>query len=117
MTNKYTKAVDIIGTSADRAIIIRVKNMRDVVKREGGALGDLAQTVLPDFTSEQFYSKLRSELSGKFKEKGVDAQVDVVLARDAPTTPAQTGLAREFAVGIGIGLAIEALGLWLWRHR
>lgn len=93
---------------ADRALVVRVKNVGDAVKSQGGATGALAFSITPETISNVVYSKIRDELISGFRDKGID--VDVQLTSTPPTGPAPK---NEFLRGAALGAGTIAALLLL----
>ncbi len=122
--SRYASAAGIIGADAaarERAVVIRVLNVQDVVKKEGGDLASLARRFLPDAVDTRFYDELVKQLQDEFKKQGVVASVNVVDAGVAPTArvPESTAV-RDVAIGVGTGIFTGVVVQWLfslWRRR
>lgn len=95
------------GATGDQYIVIKVKNVGDLVKKQGGALGNLAFSLVPTTISNTVYSKMRDEFSTKLKEQGVDADVSVTATPPGGSVPAgegiKLGLIAAGTIGVGWG--------------
>jgi len=91
------------------SLVIRIKNFGDVIKSQGGALGNIAYTLTPATISNVALGKMRDEFKSSLAEKGVDA--DVAIA-SAPTVKTKTS---ELVIGMGLGAGLVGLGALIWR--
>lgn len=92
------------------ALVIRVKNPGALVAKEGGAAGKLAFDAAPASITGMIYSKMREEMLTKFKEKGVDA--DVQVTTNPPMGPPPK---KEFVIGAAVGAGAVGAGWGLWK--
>lgn len=100
-------------TGGDPALVIRIKNVADVVKRQGGATGAAAYAAIPNVVTEKVYSTVQEQLSTKFKEQGVDADVQVTSA--PPMGKAPSGK-RDFLTGAVVGAGAVVGGYYLYTR-
>lgn len=91
----------------DQALVIRVKNVPELVAKEGGATGKLVHSLVPQTIANTVYDKMAAEMRAKFKEKGVDADVEVTYA-----PPAVGRSPKDFFVGAGVGAGLIG-AVWL----
>ena len=103
-------AGDVIGgaMSANRSILIKVRNVPELVRKQGGALGGLAAGLVPETINATVYDKMAAELLKGLTEKGVDADVKVV----EPTGFQAAGgspIWKPLAMGLG-GAGLLMLG-------
>ncbi len=98
------------GDPADQYVVIRVKNMGDVVRREGGALGNFAYEMTPQTIANIAYGKMRDEFKKSLADKGVDA--DVTLAATPPIGKPAKG---ELLTGVLVGAGTVGIGWGLWH--
>lgn len=105
---------DVLGAASNRAVLIQIKNLPAVVKAQGGALGSLAQSLVPDTIEAKVYDTVASQLVSKFKEQGVDADVKVVT----PTGYQPAGgspIWMPLALGLG-GFGVLATAMHFLRR-
>jgi hypothetical protein len=101
----------VVGADiADQFVVIRIKNMADVIKAQGGALGNLAFSLTPQTVANLAFSRMRDEFKKSLADKGVDA--DVTLAAAGPATKAPRG---ELVTGVIVGAGAIGVGWGLWR--
>jgi len=93
----------------DRAVVIRVKNARDLVAAKGKAAAEGFEA-FPDTFSRMVYERLRNELAAGLKEKGVDADVAVTETPPVGGGPPPA----DFLKGIAIGASVVGIA-WLLR--
>ena len=117
----YLQGAALVGAQAvaKRAIVIRVNNLAEVVKKRGGSVGDLAQTLLPETIETQFFSEMQKEMIRQFRSEGVDVSVDVVANDKAPASKPVAGrlLWRDFGLGVFAGVVSGTLMHWAFGGR
>lgn len=92
-------------------LVIRPLNMPDVIKSQGGALGQLAFSAAPQTVLNAAFDKMRSDMESKLREAGVIA--DVSVASSVATGPRPHG---ELVWGIGLGAGLVGAGWATWRY-
>lgn len=121
MTGRRYPAGDAVGAvsvplspvagTGDRAVVVRLKNVGDLLKSQGGAAGALAYGAVPQTMTDVVYGKLRAELEQKLREQGVDADVQVTY------TPPQGGRSpRDLLVGAALCGGFIGLAAFFWRR-
>lgn len=99
-------------SSAARALLVRVRDVPALVRAQGGAAGGFAAQLAPQTMENLVYGKMKDEFAEKLKEKGVDADVQVVAS--AGFVPAGSSpIWKPLAFGLGAGL----LYMVLFRKR
>lgn len=102
----YLDGTDILG----EYLVIRVKNVPELVKKQGGAAGALAYAAAPQTITAKVYDEMRSKLAEGLDQQGVDADISVVSL--PPTGPAPKG---ELLTGIAIGAGTVGIGALVWH--
>jgi hypothetical protein len=97
----------------NQAIVIRVRNAADLVRRSG-AIASFAQQLLPTTLESEVYSRMAKELDQGLRAKGVDAEVAVV--EPAGWRPVPNISLKSAAIGAGAAGLFATL-LWLWWRR
>ena len=121
--NVYIHGVDILGgeyvgaviplaqaSGPQPALVIRVKNAGELVKKQGGATGSLVFDAVPGAITNVIYGKMRDEFAKKLKEQGVDA--DVTVSTSPPNGPAPRS---DFLPGMAVGAVTVGIGVGLWK--
>ena len=104
----------VVGAAGDQYVVIKVKNVGDLVKKQGGALGNAAFGLLPQMITNTVYTKMRDEFSKKLGEQGVDAEVSVTASPPGGAVPAGEGI--KFGL-IAVGTVGAGWGLWHFLLR
>lgn len=99
-----------MATPGEQFLVVKVRNIPDVVKKEGGQLAAIATAAMPQMVYTQFYSTMRDRLKGDMAKEGVIADVEVMTVPSPfwarqPTT--------DLTIGIGVGFALLALGFYI----
>ena len=118
MSNSYVIGTDLLGAiiplaqagGPQPALVIRVKNAEQLVRAKGGAAGALAFDIAPQATTSKIYSEMRNEMIRKFKEQGVDADVQIVTSPPSGPPPK-----KEFVSGMAAGAGAVGVGWLLWK--
>lgn len=101
----------VIGAGeTEPAVVIRIRNAVDVIKEKGGSLAAFAASLAPETIKSRMYSQIKDQLVQKFKDQGVDADVQVVAP---PNGPAFHG---ELLTGALIGGGLVGLSWVLSRY-
>jgi len=108
--------IGLDATQRGNAVLIRINNAAEVVKREG-QLAALAQALVPATIESKLYSTFASKLKASLNEQGVDADVNVV--NPAGYVPAKSDVLRDVFVGIIGATAFAGIvyGVKRWRKR
>jgi len=122
----YLDGVDVLGserndssaddfdlaqaTDPEPALVIRVENPGELVQKQGGATGALVFDIAPSSVTGMIYSKMRDEMLKKFKEQGVNA--DVQITTSPPKGPPPKA---EFVRGMVAGGATAGVVYLLYR--
>lgn len=112
-------SLDDIGTSTERAVLIKIKNVPAVITKQGGSAGALAQGVgsfakglgssaINATLEGKVYDTVAAQLHDKFKEQGVDADVQVVEPAGYQAAGASP-IWKPIALGLG-GVGVLVLG-------
>ena len=107
----------ILGGAAEDslALVIKVKNIAEVVAKQGGAAGKLAQQLAPLTIANTVYNAMKDKMAAGFAEQGVVA--DIAITSSVPTAKPTKG---EFLAGVvvgGVGVGAVAVGGWaLWKY-
>jgi hypothetical protein len=85
-------------------VTIHVKNIPELVAKQGGSQGAFVQQLLPSTIENVVYSKMAGEIAKGMKAQGVDADVKVVSDK-----PARGATSSDFTIGAvagagGVGL-------------
>ena len=107
----YPSGYEILGGADDLVVVVRLRNLRVLVAREGGALGKLAYNVAPETVSAMSLKKVRDKLIEGFGKEGADADVQVLS-----TAPIGGPPKAEFLTGAAIGGATVVGGFLLWKY-
>jgi hypothetical protein len=104
--NDYMVGSDVL--SAGPFVTIHVTDVAKLLAAQGGALGSALQGAIPKTAEALVYGKLRDTIAAGLKEKGVDADVQVVSGamRDSP-------LRTEFVPGVVLGAGAVSLAWFL----
>lgn len=65
-----------------RSVLVTVNNWDEVIKKQGGGVGGIANMLVPDTVQTAAYGKLATKLADGLKSEGVDAKVQVVAQKD-----------------------------------
>lgn len=96
---------------SDQWVTIKVNNVENLVKQQGGAAGEIAFKLAPQTVSNTVYSKLKDQLAAALKEKGVEADV-TITSSPATGAPAKGELLTGLALGAGgVGIAYGVVKL------
>ncbi len=93
----------------EQVLTIKVRNVGELVAKEGGKVGALAYGLTPQTISNMVYGKMQSELKAKLQEQGVKADVDVTY-----TPPSGGKSPKDLLVGVGIGVGVVGIA-WLLK--
>lgn len=105
----------VIGSgNSSRAILLRVRNVPQLVAAQSKA-GAFLQQLAPDTIEAQVYSTIKDELSSAMKEKGVDADVQIVSGSGYSPAP-DSSLLTTVLVGLG-GVAVGAFAMRMLKGR
>ena len=86
----------------DQYIVIGpVRNVADLVSKQGGAAGGIAMSLAPQTISNKVYEEMRKKIAEGFSKEGVVADVKVVSNR-----PAGGGPSQDLWVGLGVGAGV-----------
>jgi|SRR5579859_6076188 len=107
-------AFDLIGAEPPtRGVLIKVKNVGQLAATQGGAPGALAAALVPETIEGVVLDKMVQQFRSNLKDKGVDADVQVV---STTMPPARSGLREGVVLGV-VGAGVGAgLGWVAWRH-
>ncbi len=100
---------DILGDDG-QAVVITIKNVDDLVAKQGGATGANLYKLTPNFVTNMVYDKLRQKLDEGLKAQGALADVKVVS-----TAPKGAPPKSEFTTGIAIGAGAVGVGWLLFK--
>lgn len=99
-------------------LTIHVKNVPELVKQQGGSAGAAAFSLVPQTIENTVYTKMASEIGAGMKQKGVDADIQIVT-----TKPAGGPLSSDFLFGslagaslVGVGVGLIKLTQYLTRR-
>lgn len=110
---EYLKGVDVVigadHTPPRRGVLITVRDVPALVKKQGGYSGALVDQLVPDTIESTVYSQMAAEIASGMKDKGVDADVKVVSPVNFK--PA----VRPEVRGMVIGAAGLGVGLLAWK--
>lgn len=110
----YLFGTDVLLGAGEQYLVIRVKNVGDLVAKQGGAVGKLAHTLAPQTITDKVYDEMRKEMLKEFAKQGADVDIQVTatppMGKRAPTE-----FGRGALVG-GVGAAVlGGLALVVWR--
>ncbi len=104
MGASYLVGTDVLG-AGEQYLVIRVKNLDELVRNRSGFAGGLAVQLAPQTIANKVYSEMAREMVAKFRQQGVDADVQIVSGAPSP------GEARsDFLKGMLVGAAALAAG-------
>ncbi len=109
----YFLGADVLGTS-DQYLTIRVKNPGDLVKAQGGAAGALAYRAAPQTIEDKIYDEMASQMRVQFKDKGVDADIQVKSGLPFGASPPRNDFWRGAGLAAG---SLGGVGLVVWGVR
>lgn len=99
------------GMGGDQYVVVKIKNVEDLVRNQGGATGKMAFALAPQTITNKVYDQIRAKLLAGFRSEGVDADVQVTASPMAgPRPPA------EFLRGAVAGAVLAGGGWLLWKH-
>ncbi len=112
----YLLGTDVLAGEDDAAIVgaslpsnpngpfvtIHVKNVADLVAKQGGAAGSFAARLVPQTIENTVYSEMAKKIGDGMKLEGVDADIKVVSNK-----PAVGGAPQDFSIGAVAGVAIS----------
>ncbi len=103
----------IVGAAAvdPQYLVIKVKNMADVIAKQGGALGNFGYSLTPQTMANFVYGQMAGQFKQKMAAEGVDA--DVAVTADPPTHKPPSG---GVLVGAAVGVGAVGLGALLWKY-
>lgn len=105
----YLVGSDVLGAD-EQYIVIRVKNVEELVRKKGGTTGGIAFGLVPQTVTNQVYSEMAKKLSAGFRGEGVDADVSVV-----GNPPAGPNGKTDFWGGALLGAGAVGAGWLAWR--
>jgi hypothetical protein len=121
----HSLGLDVLGaampfatrSATNRAVLIRVKNMSQVVAAQGGKMGSLFYASMPDTIEAEAYKKMADQVAAGMKEKGVDAEV-MVVEPSGFTSAASNPIWEKLAIGLML-VDVVALGWkgWKWSRK
>lgn len=95
---------------ADPYVAIRLRNVGDVVAKQGGTFGNIAFSAAPQTITNEVYSKIRDKVAAALSAEGVDADVGVF------TLPGgKPGASSDLGRGILFGAALVVAGLFVYK--
>jgi hypothetical protein len=113
------EAVGVLGAQPPPlSVVIRVKNVPEVVAKQGGALATLAQRMAPEFVNVQFHEEFKKKLTSELAGEGVQADVEVMPSAGVPGAcppPSPSHLARDIGIGVCVGIIVQSIFLGM-RH-
>jgi hypothetical protein len=99
------ESFDLIGAEPTRGLLVRVRNVPQLVAKQGGLPGAVAAKLVPNTIEAVVLTKMAEQMRPTLHEKGVEADVQVVTTATLP----------RFRDGLLLGLG-AAGGLWaVWR--
>ena len=110
----YLVGTDVLG-AGEQYLVIRVRNLEELVRKRGGFAGGLAVQLAPKTIENKVYSEMAREMVQKFREQGVDAEVSITSA-----PPTEAAARADFIKGAFVGaglLAFGRLAVWLIAKR
>ena len=113
MNALYSALIGAGVGAGDPVLVIRVTNVDEVVKKQGGGLAAAANMVLPVLVREKVYDQIKSQLSTEFSKMGV--ATDIQIASVPPTGKPLSGK-RDFLTGVVVGGATVVGGWALWKY-
>jgi hypothetical protein len=109
----HSHGLEVLGADTGKGVLIRVKNAAELARAQG-AMASLVQQLAPATVEGKVYEKLADELRASFKDRKVDADVQVVNV-DA------WKMSKDTKVGVGLfvasGIAVAGLFGFLARRR
>jgi hypothetical protein len=95
----------------DQYLVVHVKNAADVVNKQGGSAGNVAYSLAPSAVTGKVYETIANELRKGFREKGVDADLQILEQAPQGQTPR-----RDLTTGVVLGAGAVGVGWLLWRY-
>ena len=106
--SRYLVGTDVLGAEG-QYITIKVNNIAELVRREGGLSGGLAYGLAPQTLTNKVYSEMIKKMISGFKDQGVNADVSL------STTPGTPRSVPDIAVGALVGAGAVGIGYGLFR--
>ena len=105
----HRRGIDILGASSSRAILIRVKNAKEVAAKQS-ALASIASSLVPSTVEARVYDEMAARFRSDLASNGVDADVSVIA--DASASAAGDDDRRALLKGVAIGAGGAGI-VWL----
>ncbi|MDO8681563.1 MAG: hypothetical protein Q7R30_23865 [Acidobacteriota bacterium] len=103
-------SVPSTSTPPTQYIVFTVKNLPEVVAKEGGSAGAVAFKAVPQTIENMAYGKIRDELKTEFGKKGVNIDVQTTYVKPVGGRPP-----NDLLVGATMGAASVGVGYGLWK--
>ena len=100
-----------------KSVLVTVKNIPELMAKEAGKLGELAQGYLPTAVESLVYSKLAEQLSEKLREQGVVAEVSVVEPKGLRPVEEESWSPGTLVAGGVLATALGAALLGMSKKR
>ena len=105
------RGLDVLGASDGPALVIQLRNLGEVVRKKGGAIGAAAYAAAPQAIAVKAYEEMKKKLTEGFAQQGVDADVRVVYS--APSGGASPR--RDLLTGAVLGVGVVGVGYGIFR--
>lgn len=80
--NDYLCGCDVLGVTAvpDRYVVIKIKNVNEVVKNKAGSTGAFAMSLAPQTIESQVYDEVAKQIQKEFAKENIQVESKVVTA-------------------------------------
>lgn len=95
------------------ALFIQIRNVPELVEKQGGAIGSLAHLIGPATVEQRVYDEMAKRFGGELAKQGVRADVSVV--NTPPPAGKSSGEGRALLVGAGLGVGAVGVGWAAWH--
>ena len=109
---------EILGATAMPALLVQVRNIPELVARQGGAPGAAVQALAPRTIANKVYTEMQKRMTSEFAKQGVDVDVRVVASAQDFGPPPRGEFLTGAAVGasaVGFAWVVKALVSYLLR--
>jgi hypothetical protein len=97
MAVSYLVGVDVLGGGGEQYLLLRIKNIADLVKKRGGFAGGIAIQLAPQTIEKKVYDEISKEMIEKFRQQGVDVETSITSA------PGSEARGHNFLKGMAVG--------------
>lgn len=97
----------------DPVVVIKILNVDEVVRKQGGGLAAAANALLPATVRGKVYDTVKEQLSTEFLKQGVRTEISVA---SVPPTGKPLSGKRDFLTGVVVGGATVGAGWLAWKY-